>query len=80
MAKITDIKSQSLQEVNQTQTVAELEEFRLKYFGKKGLVTSMLKGMGSLSPEERQVQGPAINALKTELLEAVESKLSLIHI
>ncbi len=74
MANITDIKSQSLQEVAQAKTVLELEEVRLKYFGKKGLVTDMLKGMGSLSPEERQVQGPAINTLKAELLEVLDGK------
>lgn len=74
MTNITTIKTQSLQEVEQVHSLIDLEDIRLKYLGKKGLITDLLKGMGSLSPEERKSQGPAINALKTDLLGAIESK------
>jgi phenylalanyl-tRNA synthetase alpha chain len=76
MANVNDIKRQSLAEIEQIQSVTDLEDIRLKYLGKKGLVTEMLKGMGTLSAEDRKIQGPAINSLKNQLLEAIDSKKS----
>lgn len=46
---------------------ASIEELRVKYLGKKGEVTSLLKQMGKLSPEERPVMGQAVNALRAEI-------------
>nr|AGS51853.1 phenylalanyl-tRNA synthetase alpha chain [uncultured bacterium contig00117] len=51
---------------------ASVESLRLKYLGKKGLVTDLLKGMGTLSAEERPLFGKQVNELKTEVLEAIE--------
>jgi len=49
----------------------ELEEFRVKIFGKKGELTALLKGMGGLSAEERPVMGQLVN----ETREFVELRL-----
>ncbi|MBS6184825.1 MAG: phenylalanine--tRNA ligase subunit alpha, partial [Clostridium celatum] len=46
-------------------------EIRVKYLGKKGELTTILRGMGSLSPEERPVVGKLVNEAKSE----VEAKL-----
>nr|AGS52414.1 phenylalanyl-tRNA synthetase alpha chain [uncultured bacterium contig00085] len=51
---------------------ASVENLRLKYLGKKGLVTDLLKGMGTLSAEERPLFGKQVNELKAEVLEAIE--------
>ena len=48
-----------------------LEEIRVKYLGKKGELTTILRGMGSLTPEERPVVGKLVNEAKSE----VEAKL-----
>ena len=52
---IEGLKQQFLEELNNVTTSRELEDLRVKYIGKKGLVTDLLKVMGSLSPEERPV-------------------------
>src|ERR1051326_2889218 len=43
---------------------AALESVRVAALGKSGSVTALLKSLGGLSPDERKVQGPAINGLK----------------
>ncbi len=45
----------------------QIEAIRVKYLGKKGELTALLKQMGSLSPEERPVMGQLVNEAKSEL-------------
>ena len=55
-----------------------MQEIRVKYLGKKGEITSMMKQMGSLSPEERPSFGQRINAARKEAEEALEARQRLI--
>ncbi|MEQ9244589.1 MAG: phenylalanine--tRNA ligase subunit alpha [Nitratireductor sp.] len=52
----------------------EIEAVRVATLGKKGSVSQMLKTLGSMSPEERQVMGPAINGLKARVTEALTER------
>ena len=51
-----------------------LQDVRVKYLGKKGEVTALLKGLGKLSPEERPKMGALVNAVR----EALEAELDKI--
>ena len=51
--KVYEIKSTALSEIEEAKNLTELENIRIKYLGKKGELTSILKMMGTLSPEER---------------------------
>ncbi len=53
------IRMQASQELKQAAEQKALENLRIKYLGKKGELTAILKKMGSLSPEERPVIGQA---------------------
>jgi len=53
---------------------AALETVRVGALGKKGSVSELLKSLGSMSPEQRQVKGPAINGLKTRVTDALSSR------
>jgi phenylalanyl-tRNA synthetase alpha chain len=46
---------------------AGLQETRVRFLGKKGVLTAIMKGMGQLSPEERPVVGALANTVKDEL-------------
>lgn len=70
-AGLTALKQKALAELSAISQAAELENFRVKYFGKKGELTAILKQMGTLSAEER----PAIGALANEVREEIESSL-----
>lgn len=50
---------------------------RVKYLGKKGLVTDLLKQMGSLSAEERPAYGKMVNELKDFVAEKIESAIAI---
>ena len=53
---------------------AALEALRIKYLGKKGELTAVLRGMGQLSPEERPVVGQIANEVRAEIEEAITEK------
>ena len=53
---------------------AALDAVRVSALGKKGSVSLMMRELGKMSPEERQVMGPALNGLKTRLNDAIEAR------
>ena len=68
------IKSAALDAVNAASDQKQIEELRVKYLGKKGELTAILKQMGSLSPEERPVMGQLVNEAKAVLEAAIGEK------
>ena len=50
---------------------AALETLRVSALGKNGSVTALLKTLGAMSPDQRKVQGPAINGLKDRITAAI---------
>ena len=69
--KLLSIKEDAFNEISAAENSGSLEEIRVKYLGKKGELTTILRGMGALSPEERPVVGKLVNEAKSE----VEAKL-----
>ena len=51
-----------------------LEDIRIQAIGKKGEVSLKMRELGKMTPEERQVAGPALNALKGEITSALTAK------
>lgn len=58
------------------QSAAELEDARVRFLGKKGDLTAVLRGMGQLSAEERPVIGQVANDVRAQIEELLESKKS----
>ncbi len=52
----------------------EVEEVRIKYLGKKGLVTQEMQKLGALPPEQRKKLGQELNILKNQLVEEIKFK------
>jgi phenylalanyl-tRNA synthetase alpha chain len=50
-----------------------LQELRVKFLGKKGALTAIMKGLGTLSPDERPVIGQIVNTVKEQLEAKIES-------
>jgi len=59
--------------------LAALEQLRVAYLGKKGLLTAQLKQLGSLSPEERPKAGQVINQAKQKVQSALEKRRELLQ-
>lgn len=68
--KLLTIKQEALDAIHSAN--ADLEQIRVRYLGKKGELTSVLRGMGSLSPEER----PAFGQLANEVRQNIEAALA----
>lgn len=69
--QIEQIKQKALEEITNANDAKELNEVRVKYLGKKGELTLILRSMGGLSAEERPVVGSLVNKVRDEL----ESKI-----
>ena len=71
--KLELLKSEALAAVAAAADEKEIDEIRIKYLGKKGELTAVLKQMGSLSPEERPVVGQLANKVRAELEQSIET-------
>ncbi|HBM80714.1 MAG TPA: phenylalanine--tRNA ligase subunit alpha [Clostridiaceae bacterium] len=69
--ELLKIKDEAALNIDKAATSSELESIRVKYLGKKGSLTAILRGMGSLSAEER----PAIGKFANEVRGKIENLL-----
>ena len=74
--KLEQIKAAAESALKAAADESEIENLRVKYLGKKGELTAVLKQMGSLSPEERPAMGQLVNEAKQKL-EALIANLKL---
>ena len=72
--QIEQIKQKSIEEIENSKDLKSLEELRIKYLGKKGELTAVLRGMKDLSPEERPVIGNLVNEVKEKLENLIQEK------
>jgi phenylalanyl-tRNA synthetase alpha chain len=72
--EILSLKELFLKESKSSKSLTELQQLRIKYLGKKGLVTSKLKGLSLISPELRPEYGKAINDIKRFITEELENR------
>ncbi len=72
--RIDAIRAAAKAAIEKTASENEIEELRVKYLGKKGELTAMLKQMGSLSPEERPAMGQLVNEAKQKLETLISEK------
>jgi len=77
--QLAALRETALAELQGMNDPKQLEDFRVRYMGKKGSVTALLRGMGALSAEERPVMGQMVNQLRQELEEAVAAKSQAIQ-
>lgn len=69
------IRSEALERINSTD--ADLEALRVRYLGKKGELTAVLRGMAGLSPEERPVVGQLANKVRAEIENAIAERTAV---
>ena len=77
--QLEQIRREALAAMDEAADSQALEALRVKYLGKKGELTAVLKQMGKLSPEERPVMGQVANAVRADIeekLESVKAKLA----
>lgn len=73
MADNSSIISQLEDELSQTSSSEQVEELRIKYLGRNGIVNGLFNQLKDVSSEERKTLGQQINALKNEVEELIQS-------
>jgi len=77
--KVEHILSEALRELTAAADQKALDQSRIKYLGKKGSVTELLKGMGALDPAERPKFGQIVNAARAKLEDALQARMEQIQ-
>lgn len=78
MQDIILLQQQAADAINQAQDITGLEAIRVDYLGKKGHLTEILKGLSSLSAEEKPKVGQLVNIAKREISMLIEDKMELL--
>ncbi len=71
--ELESLRQEALEELKQLSRKGEFESFQVKYLGRKGLLTTCMRSLGALSPEERPLLGGLANRIKREVTEVFEA-------
>lgn len=72
--KITELRENLIKEISNSSDLKELNELKVKYLGKKGELTAILRGMGALKAEERPIIGSLVNEVREEIEKIIKEK------
>jgi len=75
--QLEQMKDEALRCIAQAVGETALQEIRVRFLGRKGELTGLMKGLGALSAEERPVVGQLVNTIKDEIESRLEGALSL---
>ncbi len=71
---IDSLLAYAQQDIQSSQELTDLEQIRVKFLGKKGLLTEQLKQLGTLPAAERPIAGQRINEVKQQVQDALEAR------
>lgn len=72
--KLKELEGEAKQKIEAASDLDQLKEIKIKFLGKKGALTTLLRSLGSVTPEERPAIGQKANALREELELAIERR------
>ena len=75
---IQSLKQEAMADIRSAASLERLEELRVALLGRKGRITEMLKGLGSVDVADRKTVGALINALKQEAADAIDSRRAML--
>ncbi|MBQ4489466.1 MAG: phenylalanine--tRNA ligase subunit alpha [Ruminobacter sp.] len=74
MDNLEELVQKALQQIEAVNDEASLDAVRVQYLGKKGCFTDLMKGLSTLSPEERPKRGAEVNVAKNQVMQAINAK------
>ena len=72
--QLNKILEEAKAQLSEAKTHGETDEIRVRFLGKKGELTGILRGMGKLSPEERKTTGQMANQVRAEIEKMLADK------
>jgi phenylalanyl-tRNA synthetase alpha chain len=79
VSSLAELRDEAVAAAGAASDLAALDAVRVKYLGKKGLLTTQLRELGHLKPEERPLAGKEINAAKQALEESIEQRRQVLE-
>ncbi len=79
MSQLDQTRDDLLAEIANAADLPTVEALRVRALGKQGAVTSLLKTLGSMTPEQRQIEGPQIHAMRENITEAIANRKSALE-
>ena len=79
MENLQNLVSEALEKVDQAGDIKALDQVRVDYLGKKGVLTAQLKNLGQLSAEERPQAGAKINEAKQQVEVVIREKKAVLE-
>lgn len=77
--ELSKLKKKALEALNEANNLKEVERLRVRFLGKKGELTKILRGMANVSPDERPIIGKLANETKESLDAKIKEKLSIVQ-
>ena len=77
--RLADLSKQALKDIRNSSTLEELDSVRVQYLGKKGSVSTQLKKLSALDPDDRPRIGKEVNKLKKLVEKEISNKKSLLN-
>ena len=74
LKELDELKATAVSELDGIDNLGDLERWRVRYLGRKGSLTTILRGLAALSVDERRAVGAAANDLKTALEAGLQQK------
>ena len=74
LRELEEVKAKAVTELNSIDSLGELEKWRVRYLGRKGALTSILRGLGSLPIDDRRSAGAIANEIKAVLQDSLQRK------
>lgn len=79
LQKLNELKADSLEKIGQTESIDELKEAKVRILGKKGALTTLLRSLSTVAPEERPLVGKEANNLRVELEQEIERREQILR-
>ncbi|MBQ6371157.1 MAG: phenylalanine--tRNA ligase subunit alpha [Firmicutes bacterium] len=76
--QLNKILEEAKAQLSEAKTHGETDEIRVRFLGKKGELTGILRGMGKLSPEERKTTGQMANQVRAEIEKMLADKFEAV--
>jgi phenylalanyl-tRNA synthetase alpha chain len=76
LKKLNEIRSKAIDELSGISDIKALERWRIRYLGKRSELTQVLRGLASLSLQERKMVGASANEIKVLLEQALKDKMA----
>lgn len=78
--KLDRIRVEALEAISASATLRDLEDHRVRYLGRKGAITEVLRGLGQVAAEDRPALGQVANEIKDAITNALDEKKNTLEI